>query len=184
MRAKGPLLLLITAMLWGMAFVAQTTAAQNVEPFTFNFSRNFIGVAFLSGVIAYRRRAGQDRRPDERDSGYTKRTLIIAGIACGVVLCASSVLQQAGITSYPEEAAASGRSGFLTALYMVIVAVLGIFMGKKPHVVVFVAVGVALLGMYLLCVPNGISNIYYGDGLVLASALGYALHIIVIDKYK
>ena len=183
MKAKGPLLLLITAMLWGLAFVAQTTAAQNVEPFTFNASRNIIGTLFLCGVIAFRKRTGQDKPAGKEGSGYTKKTLIVAGVLCGVCLCVASYLQQAGITAYPPEAAASSRSGFVTATYMVMVAVMGIFLGKKTHPLVFVAVAVALLGMYFLCVPNGLGSIYVGDWLVLASALGYAFHIIIIDRY-
>ena len=183
MKAKGPILLLITAILWGMAFVAQTTAADNVEPFTFNASRNFIGVVFLCGVIAFRKRSGADKPAGAPGSGYSRKTLIIAGVACGVALCVASYLQQAGITSYPADAAASGRSGFVTATYMVMVAVMGLFLGKRPHPLVFVAVAVALIGMYLLCVPEGLGSIYVGDWLVLASALGYAIHILIIDRY-
>ena len=182
MNAKGPILLLITAVLWGLAFVAQTTAADNVEPFTFNASRNMVGALFLSGVIAMRKRTGQDK-PADAPGGYSKRTLLVGGVACGVVLCVASYLQQAGITSYPAGAAASGRSGFITATYMVMVAVMMAFLGKRPHPLVFGAVGVALVGMYLLCVPEGLDSIYLGDWLVLACAFGYALHIIVIDRY-
>ena len=181
--AKGPLLLLITAVLWGMAFVAQTSAAESVGPFTFNAARNFVGTAFLCGVIAWRKRSGQDKRPDVGLSGYSRRALIIGGALCGIVLCMASYLQQAGITAYPDEAAASGRAGFVTATYMVMVAVMGVFLGKRPHPVVFVAVAVALVGMYLLCVPDGLGSIYVGDWLVLGSAVGYAAHIMVIDRY-
>ena len=183
MKAKGPILLLVTAMLWGMAFVAQTSAAENVEPFTFNASRNFIGALFLSGVIAFRAKTGQDKPAGVAGSGYSKRTLIVAGALCGLALCVASYLQQAGITAYPPEAAASSRSGFVTATYMVMVAVMLAFMGRKPHPLVILAVVIALLGMYLLCVPDGLGSVYTGDWLVLASALGYAIHILVIDRY-
>lgn len=183
MKAKGPLLLLVTAILWGMAFVAQTTAANDVGPFTFNASRNFIGALFLSGVIAFRRRSGQDKPATADGAGYSKRTLLVAGVLCGVALCIASYLQQAGITAYPPEAAASSRSGFVTATYMVMVAVMLMFMGKRPHPLVLVAVVVAMAGMYLLCVPNGLGSVYVGDWLVLASAFGYAVHILVIDRY-
>lgn len=166
-----------------MAFVAQTAASENVEPFTFNASRNFVGALFLSGVIAFRKRSGQDRRPDAQGSGYSKRTLLVAGFLCGIALCVSSFLQQAGITAYPPEAAASSRSGFVTATYMVMVAVMVVFVGKRPHPLVIVAVAVALLGMYLLCVPDGLNNVYVGDWLVLACAFGYAIHIMIIDHY-
>ncbi len=200
MKAKGPILLIITAVLWGMAFVAQTSAADSVGPFTFNASRNLIGALFLTGVIAFRKRTGQDTPPARpipstgrrstvgaatptEGSPYTRRTLIVSGVLCGVALCIASLLQQAGITSYPPDAAAASRSGFVTATYMVMVAVMMTGMGKRPHVVVFVAVVVALVGMYLLCVPNGLGSVYLGDWLVLASALGYAVHILIIDRF-
>ena len=183
LKAKGPLLLLVTALLWGLAFVAQTTAANDVGPFTFNASRNFVGALFLSGVIAYRRKSGQDRPATDDGTGYSRRTLLVAGVLCGVALCVASYLQQAGITAYPPEAAASSRSGFVTATYMVMVAVMLMFMGKRPHPLVLVAVVVAMAGMYLLCVPNGLGSVYVGDWLVLASAFGYAVHILVIDRY-
>ena len=183
MNSKGPILLLITAALWGFAFVAQTNAASSVGPLTFVASRNFIGALFLTGIIAWRKHSGSDTAPSNDAHGYSARTLAVAGIACGVLLFAASVLQQAGITAYPQGAAASGRSGFVTATYMVMVAVFGLFAGKKLHPIVFVAVGVSMLGMYLLCVPNGLDNIYFGDALVLLSAVGYAAHIIVIDRY-
>lgn len=187
MKAKGPILLLITAILWGFAFVAQTTASSDIGPFTFNASRNIIGAVFLTGVIAMRKRLGHDEAPqlgsDGNASGYTRKALVIAGVTCGVVLFAASYLQQAGITAYPAGAAASGRSGFVTATYMIMVALMGVVVGKKTQPIVFVAVAVSMLGMYLLCVPNGLGSIYVGDWLVLASAFGYALHIIVIDRF-
>lgn len=187
MKAKGPILLLITAILWGFAFVAQTTASSDIGPFTFNASRNIIGAVFLTGVIAMRKRLGHDEAPqlgsDGNASGYTRKALVIAGVTCGVVLFATSYLQQAGITAYPAGAAASGRSGFVTATYMIMVALMGVVVGKKTQPIVFVAVAVSMLGMYLLCVPNGLGSIYVGDWLVLASAFGYALHIIVIDRF-
>lgn len=187
MKAKGPILLLITAILWGFAFVAQTTASSDIGPFTFNASRNIIGAVFLTGVIAMRKRLGHDEAPqlgsDGNASGYTRKALVIAGVTCGVVLFAASYLQQAGITAYPAGAAASGRSGLVTATYMIMVALMGVVVGKKTQPIVFVAVAVSMLGMYLLCVPNGLGSIYVGDWLVLASAFGYALHIIVIDRF-
>lgn len=208
MKLKGPLLLTITAVLWGMAFVAQTSAAANVGPFTFNASRNIVGALFLAGVIAMRKRTGSDEAPSAGNGeapvkkeggegspesgngegspgsgGYTRRTLAIAGVACGLVLATSSLLQQAGISSYPDGVAVSGRSGFITALYMVMVAVMAQFMGRRQRAAVWASVAVALVGMYLLCVPEGLGNVYVGDWLTLACALGFALHIIVIDRF-
>ena len=218
LKIKGPLLLLFTALLWGMAFVAQTQAADAVQPFTFNASRNFIGALFLVGVVFVRIRLGHDVAPSKAAGSkasaavsaagatvagktacaessrapckapaqlgsYSCRALLVGGFLCGLVLCFSSFLQQAGISSYPADAAASGRSGFITAIYMILVALFVIFAGKKAHPIVFAAVAVAMLGMYLLCVPNGFDQVYWGDVLVLACAFGYALHIMVIDRF-
>ena len=183
MKYKGPILLLITAMLWGMAFVAQTVGGGSVGAFTFNASRNFIGVLFLTGVIAWRKRTGIDQPPTDDGDGYRRRTLFIAGASCGIVLFLAAWLQQAGINAYPAGAAASGRSGFITALYMVIVALYGGFTQKRQHPIVLLAVAVAVVGMYLLCVPNGFGSLYFGDVLVFLCAFGYAAHIIVIDRF-
>ena len=187
MNAKGPILLFITAILWGSTFAAQSAASSYVDPFTFNFSRNFIGALFLTGVILVRKRLGQDQASVSEQQaqlgGYTRKTLIIAGSLCGIVLCTASFLQQSGITSYPAGEAASGRSGFITATYMIMVAVYGVLAGKKNHPIVFVSVLVAVVGMYFLCVPDGLGNIYFGDVLVLLCAVGYAAHIVVIDRY-
>ena len=162
MKYKGPILLLT---------------------FTFNASRNFIGVLFLTGVIAWRKRTGIDQPPTDDGDGYSRRTLFIAGASCGIVLFLAAWLQQAGINAYPAGAAASGRSGFITALYMVIVALYGGFTQKRQHPIVLLAVAVAVVGMYLLCVPNGFGSLYFGDVLVFLCAFGYAAHIIVIDRF-
>lgn len=183
MKARGPLLLLCTAALWGLAFVAQTSAAEHVAPFTFNATRNAIGTLFLTGVIAWRARTGQDDAPDSETSGYSRRVLLIGGFACGLLLFGASWLQQAGITAYPPDAAASSRSAFVTATYMVMVAFAGVFAGKRPHPIVLGTVVLAMAGMYLLCVPDGLGSIHLGDWLVFASALGWALHILAIDRY-
>lgn len=188
MKATGPILLLITAVLWGSTFAAQTVASAHVEPFTFLFSRNFIGAAFLCAVITVRKRLGQDMAPVSEarvtsTCGYTRKTLLVAGILCGSILCASSFLQQLGITVYPDDAAISGRSGFVTAIYMIMVAAYGVLANRKLSPVILASVVVAMAGMYFLCVPNGFGEIYLGDWLTLACALGYAAHIIVIDRF-
>lgn len=115
----------------------------------------------------------------------THRRLIIGGIICGIVLFAADNCQQAGISSYPPEAAASGRAGFLTAVYVVIVALLARFMGCKLHPAVVAAVFVCLAGMYLLCVPlgQGFSGVYLGDVIMLVGALFYSLHILAVGRF-
>lgn len=189
---KGTVLLLITALIWGTAFVAQTSAADNVDPFTFNASRNIIAVVFLTMVITVKEKletkeakpAAAPASPAEKVNfmGDT-RAIVIGGALCGLALFAASYLQQAGIGAYPPEAAASGRAGFITATYVIMVALCSLFMGKKVHPLVLVATVVCVVGMYLLCMSGGIEGIYMGDVLVLLSAAGFAAHIIVIDRY-
>lgn len=115
----------------------------------------------------------------------THRGALIGGIVCGLVLFAADNCQQAGISSYPPEAAASGRAGFLTAVYVVIVALLARFMGRKLHPAVVVAVFVCLAGMYLLCVPigQGFSGVYLGDVIMLVGALFYSFHILAVGRF-
>lgn len=138
--------------------------------------------AFSSGAAGAG--AGIDR---SAPAGFlsTHRRLIIGGIICGIVLFAADNCQQAGISSYPPEAAASGRAGFLTAVYVVIVALLARFMGRKLHPAVVAAVFVCLAGMYLLCVPidQGFSGVYLGDVIMLVGALFYSLHILAVGRF-
>lgn len=116
----------------------------------------------------------------------TNRAVVVGGIVCGLVLFAADNCQQAGIGMYPPEAAASGRAGFLTATYVVMVAVLARFMGKRLRPAVVAAVAVCLVGMYLLCVPpdQGFSGVYTGDVVMLAGALFYSFHILAVGRYS
>ena len=114
------------------------------------------------------------------------RIIIIGGIICGLALFVADNFQQAlGIElAYPPEAAASGRSGFITATYVVMVAIFVFFAGRKIHPLVVCSIVVCLGGMYLLCVRGGLSGIYIGDLLVLASALFYAVHIMAVGRFS
>lgn len=183
MKSRGPLLLLLCALLWGMGFVAQTSAADSMGSFSFTAARNFIGTGLLAAVIAVRKVSGLDRAPDAPGSGYDRRTLAIAGLACGLCYCLAANLQQAGITAYPPEAAASSRAGFLTSNYVVFVALIGVALGRRMRAALVAAVALTIAGMYLLCAPQGVSNIYMGDVLILGCALVYAVHIMCIDHF-
>lgn len=187
-KLTGALALLVAALVWGMSFPAQSAASEVVGPFTFIAGKSSVACLFALGMIAVRRAT---RRPaaaaPRRDGGFlrSRRNVIIGGIVCGIVLFAADNCQQTGISLYPPEAAASGRAGFLTAVYVVIVALLARFMGRKLHPVVVVAVFVCLAGMYLLCVPigQGFSGIYLGDVVMLFGALFYSLHILAVGRF-
>lgn len=187
-KFKGTLALFGAALFWGMAFAAQTAGSEHVGSFTFIAGKSTVACMFLALLILGRRlmgRGGTSRREMEGKRPSYRR-VIIGGVICGLVLCAADNFQQAGITAYPPEAAASGRAGFLTATYVVMVALFARFTGRKLHPAVVVAVFVCLAGMYLLCVPIGVgfSGIYLGDGIMLVGALFYAFHILAVGRFS
>jgi drug/metabolite transporter (DMT)-like permease len=179
---KGSLILLIAAFIWGTTFAAQTTAAAYIDNFTFNFCRCVVGCIFL-GMVIGAREVYEKRQPDYQRQSWPW----IPGILCGVVLFLAMNLQQAGIGLYPKEAAASGRSGFLTATYVIMVAVVVQLRGWKKGIrlspAILIAVLGAVFGMYLLCLSDGLANIYTGDILELLCALCFTVHILVIDHF-
>lgn len=172
-QLKSAFLLLLTATIWGVAFVAQSVGMDYVGPFTFNAVRCVIGGAVLLPCIAVLDRL---RGPDAKKGD--RRTLCISGVLCGVVLWAASNLQQIGI-----QYTTVGKAGFITACYVVLVPVLGIFLKKRCRFIVWIGVAMTLAGLWLLCI-NGKFNINAGDIYVLACALVFSIHILVIDHYS
>lgn len=172
----GSLLLLFASIIWGSAFVAQRVGMDYIGPFTFNFTRNFIGSLVLLPVIYFAKKV-KLRPPEEKRAPNAGRMLLISGVLCGMVLSAGSLLQQIGI-----QYTTVGKAGFLTAIYIVIVPVLGIFLGKKSHLLLWLSVFIALGGTYLLSVQSGFS-VSPGDLLILLSALFYSFHILLVDHF-
>ena len=184
-KMKNNLMLILTALIWGCAFVAQSVGMEYVEPFTFNALRCFMGAIVLLPLIYVvdRKRTElikdnklKEKTPDEKKK--ERRTLIVGGICCGVALTLGSSLQQMGLVH-----TTAGKAGFITALYILIVPVLGIFLGKKAGKKVWIGVAIAVVGMYLLCVKEGFS-IAYGDFLVFLCAIAFSFHILVIDYFS
>ena len=171
MRIKNGLMLLLTAFIWGTAFVAQSVGMDYLEPFTFNGVRSLIGGAALLPCIWIL----QKLNGRSKDTG-TKKDLLTGGLACGVLLFAASSLQQIGI-----KYTTAGKAGFITAFYIVIVPVLGIFLHKKIKWKVWMAVLLALVGLYFLCITESFS---IGDILVFLCALVFSVHILVIDHFS
>lgn len=177
-QLRANLLLLLTAMIWGAAFVAQSVGMDYIGPYTFLFSRSILGGVVLLPVIVFRQRK-QQAEATEASSGVRKN-LLIGGLACGVVLFIASAFQQLGI-----QVTTAGKAGFITAMYMVLVPLTGLFLGKKIGGKVWGAVAVALVGMYLLCFAGGkVGAINRGDLLEMACAVGFTAHILVIDRFS
>ena len=173
MKPKNAVMLLLTSLIWGTAFVAQSVGMDFLEPFTFNGVRSFIGgVTLLPCIWLLEKMNGKP----EVDG--TRKDLIQGGIACGLLLFAASSLQQMGI-----QYTTAGKAGFITAFYIVFVPVLGIFLKKAAGWKVWKSVFLALIGLYFLCIKEGFS-IGKGDIMIFACALDFAVHILVIDYYS
>lgn len=175
-HSKNFILLFLTALIWGVAFVAQSVAMDYIGPYTFNAVRSLLGgivlvpCVFLFGgkkKAAWVSRHTMDRPKD----------VITGGVLCGFMLFFSTTLQQVGI-QYTTVA----KAGFITALYIILVPILGIFLKKRVSFQIWISVAVALVGLYLLCMQGSFS-LRQGDLLVLLSSLCFALHILVIDHF-
>lgn len=176
-QIKSSLILLLTATIWGVAFVAQSVGMEYIGPFTFNAIRCVLGGLVLIPVILVlkkKKEIGAENQEKE-----DKKTLWTGGIACGVILCIASNLQQFGIME-----ASVGKSGFFTALYIVMIPVIGIFIGKRPGIKLWFCVALAVVGMYLLCMKDGSFTIERADIMLLLCALAFSFHILVVDYFS
>ena len=175
------MILCTAALIWGLAFVAQSGAAEYVPPFTFNALRSFIG-AFALYILNLILNLKQKAKffPPEKEG---KKQYLLAALVCGICLAVSINFQQFGIAFYPKGVASEARAGFITALYVILVPVFSVFFRKKVDIAVWLAVIIALMGVYLLCLSGGIGGIYLGDILVFACAISFSLHIMSVDKF-
>ena len=181
-KTKNTFLLLLTAFIWGVAFVAQSVGMDYVGPLTFNASRFIIGAIFLIPCIAFldklKEKGNQAACKNIPAAPQNKKVLITGGICCGIAIAAASTLQQYGI-AYTTV----GKAGFITALYIVIVPILGIFLKRKPRLIIWFSVLLALVGLYFLCMTDSLS-FSKGDTLVLLCAFVFSLHIMIIDHFS
>ena len=174
-KMQGNIMLLITAMIWGSAFVAQSKGMDYIGPFTFNVARNFIGAFVLLPVIALFNR-GKTYEAEEKK--LLDKNTLIGGICCGIVLFIASSFQQYGLVH-----TTAGKAGFITALYIVIVPLLGLFIGKKVPKIIWGCVALAIVGFWLLCIKEGFT-VGLGDLMVLICAFFYSMHIVTIDHFS
>ena len=172
-RTFGNTLLLLGAMIWGAAFVAQTVGMEYVEPFTFQACRSFLGSFVLIPEIAVIDQRGNPKKPKTKAD---RRQLLISGIICGILLFAACSLQQLGLLY-----TTAGKSGFITSLYIILVPLIGVLLGKKVNPLIWVSVVLAAIGLFLLC---GTQNMAIGKGelLTLGCSVAFAFHILYIDK--
>ena len=178
-KMLGNLLLTLTAMIWGTAFVGQRVGMESIEPFTFTAARMALA-AVAVGVVSLiidRKKPDSENRVIEREKQITRYTLI-GGLCCGVFLTAGSLFQQVGVVY-----TSAGKAGFITAMYMLLVPVINfLFFKKRNSLRVWLAVLVGVAGMYLLCMTEGFS-LAKGDTLVLICAFMFSGHILCCDYF-
>ena len=181
---RANLLLLLTAMIWGSAFVAQDVAMDNMGPFVFNAVRMALAVLVLLPSIrlldnvAKKRNPGLEVRTFKTMTKDQKRRLLVGGVACGTVMAAGVSFQQIGLLY-----TSPGKAGFVTALYIVLVPVTGIFFRHRVRPAVWAAVTLCVAGLFLLCVTESLT-IGLGDILILISAFCFTAHILVIAHFS
>lgn len=173
----GPILLIIAAFIWGSAFVAQSEGAKHLGPFTFLCLRSFLGTAVLLPVILVTDMSKKKKGISLNTTKKDRKSLIIGGITCGIFLFGASACQQIGLDKGTEP----GKAGFITALYILLVPVFSLFLGKKIRPVIWGCVALSVAALYLLCVKED-NSIVPADLFVLLCAALYAVHILVIDK--
>lgn len=181
-QIRNSLLLLLTAVIWGVAFVAQSVGMDYVGAFTFNCVRSIIGGLVLIPCIIFLKNLKSKESGEKmplKESLHVMRVEVIGGICCGTALFAASNFQQFGI-SYTTV----GKAGFITALYVVIVPILGLFFRKKVSFVVWISVVLSVIGLYLLCMTENSFALSFGDLLVLICAVLFSIHILVIDYFS
>lgn len=182
-RMKSNLSLLLTAFIWGSAFVAQKVGA-DIGTFTFNGIRTFLGGLSLIPVILVLNRKAKKKVPEDdlspEDKAKERRILFTGGVCCGIALFTASTLQQYGVFF-----TTAGKAGFITSLYCIIVPILSMFLGKKVRKIIWLCAVVAIIGLYLLTIkPKEGFHIQRGDFFILLCAFAFAIHIMVIDHFS
>lgn len=182
-KMKSNIMLLITALIWGSAFVAQK-AGTVLEPFTYNGVRMIIGGLVLIPVIfIFSKKGIGDEMPAEGgEEKFIDKTTLIGGICCGVALCIASSLQQFGMFFDTD----AGKAGFITSLYIIIVPILGIILGKKVRPIIWACVAMGIVGFYMLTMAGSNEGfaLHTGDLFVLLCAFCFACHIMVVDHFS
>ncbi|MBR5524751.1 MAG: DMT family transporter [Clostridia bacterium] len=171
---RGNLLLLLTAFIWGVAFVAQKEGGAQMGSLTFNGVRSLLGGGLLLVLLPLLDRVGLSRRPSTADE---KRSVWLGGVLCGLALFAATNLQQIGLLT-----TSAGKGGFITALYIVLVPVFGLIIGRRTTLFTWLGVALAVVGLYLLCM-QGESGIGSGDLLVLLCAPIFSVQILLVDRF-
>lgn len=174
-KLKGNALLLLTALVWGTSFIAQSKGVESISPVAFNGIRSILGGIVLLPVIWW---LDHEKKKSGKPIMKFDRRLAIGGTICGVLLCIASTLQTTGMVY-----TSPGKSAFITALYMVIIPIIDLFRGRKPRPIIVASVIIAIVGLYLMCINSSL-DINKGDVITLGCSFAFAVHILVIDHFS
>lgn len=176
-QIRHSLLLVLTALIWGIAFVAQSAGGDAIGPYSFNCIRSMIGgIVLIPVIFLLDRICPSGKKPQTKEE---KKKLLLGGFCCGTILFLASTTQQLGIY-YGTPA---GKAGFLTACYILLVPIFSLFLKKKCGSNIWIGIVIAIAGLYLLCMTDSIS-FQASDLMVLLCAVLFALHILVIDHFS
>ena len=172
---KGNLILLLTATIWGVAFVAQSVGMDYVGPYTFNAVRFLIGgIVLIPCSFILKKFGNKKEKPVAKQD---KKKLIKGGIVCGILMFGATTFQQLGIIE-----TSVGKAGFITALYVILVPIFGVVIGKKVRINIWIGAVIAVIGFYVLCINEGFT-ISHGDILVFICAILFTFHIMTVDHF-
>lgn len=177
-KLKGNLILFITAIVWGISFISQTTSMDYIEPSTFNGIRNLLGSVVLLPFIFFSN-AKRKKNPTNEQKKYDKKTLITAGICCGIVLCLAGTLQ-----TYSMKEISGGKAAFITAIYIIFVPILSIFLRKRPPLKIIPTLILAIIGFYFLCMTKDDLTVGVYELVALACSLLFSVHIMLVDHFS
>ncbi|MDO4355106.1 MAG: DMT family transporter [Clostridia bacterium] len=176
-KMLGTVMLLITALLWGCAFTAQSVGMNYVGPFTMQGVRLLIGSAVLTPFIALR--GARARRGGVAETAEQRRLTLKAGLCCGVVLAVAVNTQQAGI-----QYTTVGKAAFVSAMYILLVPLFGLLLGRRTRPRMWFCVALGVFGMYLLCMSGGGFMLMKGDLLEFLGSMAFAVHIMTVDHFS
>lgn len=180
-RLRNTLLLVLASFIWGTAFVAQSVGADYMGPYTFLASRSWLACVFLAALMLILRKAGKTNNAAAGPGFWQNpKVLVRGGALCGTALFAASAAQQIGIGT-----TSTAKAGFMTALYVVLVPVCGVFFGRRPSVKLWVCVGASVVGLYLLCLAGRDTlALTGGEWLLLLCAFLFCAQILLVDHFS
>lgn len=174
-ETQSALLMLLTAVIWGIAFVFQRTGMEHIGPFAFNFFRCLLSLVFLLAVSGFLKI--KNKNSEKKQTNFSRKSLYIGGILAGLALFLGMSTQQVGMVS-----TSAAKAGFITTMYIVLVPIMGMFYGRKTTPKMWLCVAIAAVGLYMLSIKEGFV-IEKGDFFVFLSAIFFGLQIVIIDIF-